>query len=506
MKLTILRIPTEIILVFFGAAIAGNPIITHMYTADPSAHVFEDRMFIYPSHDKDDNDWFDMEDYHVFSSRDMVNWIDHGIALHVDDVPWASRYMWAPDCVFRNGTYYFYFPARDTTDKFRIGVATGTNPRGPFMPESSWIEGSFSIDPAVFIDDNDTAYMVFGGHGAGNSDGCYIARLAGNMLEFDENPRKVEGLKDFFEAAWIHKRDGIYYLSYSAKHTIHYATAGNPYGPYDYKGMVIDDVSGWTNHHSFAEYNNQWYAFYHNAELPGGSTENRSVCVDYLYYNEDGTMQIVEQTEESVDPVPYTPDPVSAVDTVQAENYTTHNGIHTIRFGSAGRSLGRIESGDFLRYEALDFGEKAGEILLAVAGEQSGVGVEIRLDSLEGNAVAVFDLETPTETETWKIQSEILSTTVDGVHDVFFVFTGAGDISMGLDWFVFSPCSGVSNALRSPDQLWSAKSAGRTPPTARPLYDIRGRSATPSSSSPIQVFLDSRGNRQLQIRHSAIRR
>lgn len=492
-------------LVFLGAAIAGNPIITHMFTADPSAHVYEDRMFIYPSHDKDDNDWFDMEDYHVFSSKDMVNWVDHGVALHVDDVPWASEYMWAPDCAFKDGTYYFYFPARDTAGTFRIGVATGKDPRGPFVPESSWIEGSFSIDPAVFIDDNDTAYMVFGGHGAGNSDGCYIARLAGNMLEFDEEPRKLQGLDDFFEAAWIHKRHGIYYLSYSAKHTIHYATADNPYGPYDYQGMVINDVSGWTNHHSFAEYNDQWYAFYHNAELPGGSTENRSVCVDYLYYNEDGTMQLVEQTDESVDPVPYTPVPVSAVDTVEAENYTAHSGIHTMRFGSAGRSLGRIESGDYVRYEALDFGEKAGEILLASTSEQTGVTVEIRLDSLDGDAVAVFDLETPEENETWKNKTVTLSSTVDGVHDMFLVFTGEEGISTGLDWFVFSPCSGVSSSPTGPDRLGPGRLSPHRAQTPRQhLYDILGRSANLSPAGSIQVLLDPKGNRRLELRRPAV--
>ncbi len=149
------------------------PLVTNMYTADPSAHVFEDKLYIYPSHDLDHNnvdtgngqgDQFDMEDYHVFSMDNMQTLpVDHGEVLNVKDVPWASMQMWAPDAAFKDGTYYLYFPARDKDHIFRIGVGTSKSPAGPFTAEPDYIQGSFSIDPCVFVDDDGQAYIIFGG-------------------------------------------------------------------------------------------------------------------------------------------------------------------------------------------------------------------------------------------------------------------------------------------------------------------------------------------------------
>ena len=146
-------------------------IITHLYTADPSAHVFDEKIYIYPSHDIDAGDAFDdlgshfaMEDYHVFSMKDIDSEVkDHGIALHVDNVKWAEKQMWAPDANEKDGKYFLFFPAKDYKGIFRIGVAVGENPEGPFIPMDKPIEGSFSIDPAVYKDDNAEYYMYFGG-------------------------------------------------------------------------------------------------------------------------------------------------------------------------------------------------------------------------------------------------------------------------------------------------------------------------------------------------------
>ncbi|MFM8983962.1 MAG: family 43 glycosylhydrolase, partial [Spartobacteria bacterium] len=188
---------------------ADNPIIKHIFTADPSAHLYEGRVFIYPSHDQDKPDWFNMVDYHVFSSTNLVDWTDHGVALHVKDVPWAKEYMWAPDCAYKDGTYFFYFPARDKAGEFRIGVATSPSPAGPFKPEPNPIEGSFSIDPAVFIDDDGAAYMYFGGLGEhGKAKSPMVARLKDNMKEFAETPKRIEGADFFFEGAWMNKING----------------------------------------------------------------------------------------------------------------------------------------------------------------------------------------------------------------------------------------------------------------------------------------------------------
>lgn len=147
------------------------PLVTHIYTADPSAHVFDGRIYIYPSHDieagipfNDNGDHFAMEDYHVLSlAHPGAEAVDHGVALHVKDVPWAERQMWAPDAACKDGKYYLYFPAKRPDGIFQIGVAVGEHPAGPFVPEPQPIEGSYSIDPAVFEDSDGAFYMVFGG-------------------------------------------------------------------------------------------------------------------------------------------------------------------------------------------------------------------------------------------------------------------------------------------------------------------------------------------------------
>ncbi len=302
-------IALAVVVTFASSLQGGNPIIKNIFTADPSAHLFEGKVFIYPSHDQDNPDWFNMVDYHVFSSTDLVDWTDHGTALHVQDVPWAKEYMWAPDCAYKDGTYYFYFPARDQSGDFRIGVATGTSPAGPFIPEPKPIEGSFSIDPSVFIDDDGAAYMYFGGMGEhGQAKSPMVARLKANMKEFDEEPRSIEGANFFFEGAWMNKINGTYYLSYSTgnKHkkykpsALAYATSDSPYGPFKYQGVFLTSVGIWTSHHSIININGDWYLFYHNGALEGGGNNKRSVCLDRLYFNPDGTIKMVNPTGEGV--------------------------------------------------------------------------------------------------------------------------------------------------------------------------------------------------------------
>ena len=317
---------------------SSSPLISDIYTADPSAHVFEGKLYIYPSHDfesgvqEDDlGSHFDMKDYHVFS-MDSVGGVvtDHGVALHINDVPWAGRQMWAPDAAKKEDTYYFYFPVKDKADIFRIGVATSKSPFGPFKAINQPIEGSFSMDPAVFEDTDGIYYMYFGGIWGGQlqrwASGTYkgedtypaedqaalrpkIAKLTDDMLGFAETPRDVPILdkkgnpllagdndRRFFEAAWVHKYNGKYYLSYSTgdTHNIAYAIGDNPYGPFTYEGIILKPVLGWTNHHSIVEYNGKWWLFYHDSSLSGGKTHLRSVKVAELHYNSDGTIKTID--------------------------------------------------------------------------------------------------------------------------------------------------------------------------------------------------------------------
>ncbi len=321
----------------------SKPLVEHIYTADPSAHVFDGKIYIYPSHDIDaglpEDDWgghFGMEDYHVLSmDSPHSKTTDHGVVLHVKDVPWAERQMWAPDAAYKDGTYYLYFPAKDKDGIFRIGVATSEDPAGPFKAQPEAIKDSFSIDPAVFVDDDGKAYMYFGGLWGGQlqrwqtgqfiedvkapSDlepaddepalHAKIAMMTDDMLEFTEKPRDLVILDEngqpilagdhnrrFFEASWMHKYNGKYYFSYSTgdTHYICYAIGDNPYGPFTYKGRVLNPVIGWTNHHSIVEFEGKWYLFYHDSSLSNGVTHLRSVKMTELSYNDDGTIKTID--------------------------------------------------------------------------------------------------------------------------------------------------------------------------------------------------------------------
>lgn len=311
-------------------------LVDHMYTADPRAHVFEGRIYIYPSHDidadipeDDEGSHFDMRDYHVLSLDDVEKGevTDHGVALRLEDVPWAKRQLWSNDAAYKDGTYYLYFPAKDAQDVFRIGVATSPSPAGPFVAQPEPIEGSFSIDPSVFRDDDGAYYMYFGGIWGGqlqrwrtgtyNPDeprdpsdngpaiGPRVVRLTGDMLGFAEPVREIRILDEhgqpilqqdrerrFFEAAWMHKYQGKYYLSYSTgdTHLLVYATGDNPYGPFTYQGVILTPVLGWTTHHSIVEYKGKWYLFYHDSSLSGGKTPLRSAKVTELQYRPDGSI------------------------------------------------------------------------------------------------------------------------------------------------------------------------------------------------------------------------
>lgn len=318
-----------------------KPLVTDLFTADPSAHVFNGKIYIYPSHDieanvaqDDEGGHFNMRDYHVYSMDKIDGKVtDHGVALDLKDIPWAGRQLWAPDAAYKNGTYFLYFPAKDKDDVFRIGVATSKSPTGPFKPEAKPIPGSYSIDPAVFTDNDGKSYMYFGGiwggqlqrwHtgkydaslktdlGKGHEDepalNARVARMKDNMLVFDEIPKDVTILDEhgkpllakdadrrFFEGAWMHKFGDKYYFSYSTgdTHFLAYAVGSSPYGPFTYKGIIMKPVSGWTTHHSIIEIEGKWYIFYHDAEL-SGKTHLRNIKVRELVREVDGSIKTID--------------------------------------------------------------------------------------------------------------------------------------------------------------------------------------------------------------------
>ncbi|ANC86126.1 glycoside hydrolase family 43 protein [Sphingomonas sp. NIC1] len=323
-----------------GKRYLAQPLVKDLYFADPSAHVFNGKLYAYPSHDVDagiaDDDLgnqYAMHDYRVLSMERIGGPVTvHPVALDVKQIPWASKQTWAPDAAYKNGTYYLYFPARDKAGVFRIGVATSKSPTGPFRADPQPIRGSFSIDPAVFTDSDGASYMYFGGiwggqlqrwqgnrydANAGDTDlhrddqpaiAPRVARMRADMQQFAESPRPIVILDErgkpvlggdherrFFEAAWMFKRGGTYYFTYSTgdTHYLNYATGTSPYGPFRYAGHILKPVQGWTTHHSIVEFQGKWWLFYHDTQA-SGKNHLRSAKVTQLHFTPDGSIQTID--------------------------------------------------------------------------------------------------------------------------------------------------------------------------------------------------------------------
>ena len=308
------------------------------FMADPSAHVFGGRLYIYPSHDwesgipeNDNGDHFNMRDYHCLSLADPQKdeCRDEGLILSVDDIPWAGRQLWDSDVVEKDGKYYLIYSMKDKNDTFHLGVAIADRPEGPFRPEPNPIRGSYSIDPCVFKDDDGQIYCYFGGIWGGqlqryrdnkSLENAYlpqgdepalparVVRMTDDELQFAEEPRPVQVVDAdgnplkandphrFFEASWMHKYNGKYYFSYSTgdSHFLCYAVGDNPYGPFRFRGVMLEPVVGWTTHHSICEYEGHWYLFHHDCVPSGGKTWLRSLKIAELVYDEQGDIKVLK--------------------------------------------------------------------------------------------------------------------------------------------------------------------------------------------------------------------
>jgi beta-xylosidase len=291
----------------------GNPVSRLHSAADPDAQVYNGELWVYTSQDRNVDSsihkahYDAMDGYHAFSTSDMINWTDHGEIFHSSDVSWAwekGGFLWAPGSAFKNGKYYLYYPIKDKQGNWRVGVATGNSPKGPFTDSGKPIDGLGGIDPKIFIDEDGEAYLY--------NNPAVVAKLKPNMIELAEKPRKIvyaspeimenDTLK-FKEGAYLHKRNGIYYFSYTnwknKTSQGFYATANNPYGPFEWKGEMAPRPVGAQDHHSIIEFKNQWYYFYHIAlkDMPKfKESQGRIMCYDKLFYNPDGTIKMVNHT------------------------------------------------------------------------------------------------------------------------------------------------------------------------------------------------------------------
>lgn len=421
-----------------------NPFITNQYSADPSAKVFGDRVYVYPSHDilaqpgKGRVGWFCMEDYHVFSSANLTDWTDHGMIITQNKVPWVkpdSYAMWAPDCTYRNGKYYFYFPAtpKDTTIKgFTIGVAVADKPSGPFTPQPLPIAGVRGIDPNVFIDEDGQAYLYWS---QGN---IYGAKLKENMLELDGEVKTLGELptKGLKEGPYLFKRNGKYYLTYphveNKTEHLEYALGDNPLGPFKVTGVMMDETPGcWTNHHSVVQFKNQWYLFYHANDLSPAFDKARSIRADSLFFNTDGTIQKVMPTLRGVGLT-------AATSNIQLDRYSqiSDKGVSVTFLDTSNKFQGWktvLEGRDaWVQYNGVDFGKTA--LKTATVKVMSPTGGMLVMKANGPNGPVITEVKIP-PTNSWQNVKAAINKPLSGLQNLVVELKQPGNVEV--DWVKF---------------------------------------------------------------------
>ncbi|KUI98248.1 non-reducing end alpha-L-arabinofuranosidase family hydrolase [Vibrio sp. MEBiC08052] len=421
------------------AALAANPIVSHVYTADPAARVFNGRVYVVTTHDQDtQTDYSQLKDYYLFSSDDMVNWQDHGIIWNSKtNTSWANL-AYAPDFIERNGKYYLYFPDGGGS----IGVAVADNPEGPYVDplghplvDSSTPNGSVQwiFDPSVFIDDDGQAYLYFGGGGEGNA---RVIKLNDDMISTSGSAISID-VPNFFEALYMHKHNGTYYLSYSSDTSsglkINYMTSNNPTTGFTYRGTILPNPwenNSNNNHASIVDYKGKSYIFYHNrvvANERGASTFQRSVNVDLLEYNSDGSIKQVNAGRAGAPQLKT----VNAFNINQAEMFDEENGIETENTADGTLNI-MMGTGDWIKVSGVNFGNGAQELKLRAATD-TGSSLDVILDNLNNSPVATINIDDTGGWQTWQTQLTALNTTISGVHDVYLRANGWHN----LNWYQF---------------------------------------------------------------------
>lgn len=445
MKRSSLSIFAFTCLFFIAGHVSGqNPIIRDQFSADPTARNFNGKVYLFPSHDIPApasfprKDWFCMADYHVFSSSNLTDWTDHGVIVSQDKVDWvnaSSFSMWAPDCVEKNGRYYFYFPANVKSGRgFGIGVAVADKPEGPYVPEKEPIANVRGIDPCVFIDKDGQAYIYY------SLNRIFAAKLKENMTELESEPVVLGDLpaKGLVEGPFFFERNGKYYLTYphveNKIERLEYAMSDNPLGPFKVTGVIMDEtpMGTWTNHHSLVKYNGQWYLFYHQSAYSPKFDKNRSVCIDSLFFNEDGTIRKVIPTNRGVG--------ISGAGReIQIDRYTQicDKGA-SVEFTDTLNPFGGwvvkfTSPGAWIQYNAVDFGTKKLKSVQAKVLSATGGTFVIRIDRPDGQIIA--ELKVPSG-NTWITAQAKVKKLQTGVHNLFVSMPGEGILKT--DWIKFN--------------------------------------------------------------------
>ena len=480
MKTKLCYIKASMLFAFIFAtftATAQNPIIRDQFTADPTARVFNGKIYLYPSHDifppeGQRQDWFCMEDYHVFSSENLTDWTDHGMIVTQNKVPWVrpnSYSMWAPDCVERNGKYYFYFPSAPKNGRgFAVGVAIADSPEGPFIPEPEPIKGISGIDPCVLQASDGNAY-IFWGNGR-------CAKLKENMKELADDTAKekvkwgerefemlgVNCLKDLpnrqAEGPFAFEYNGNYYLTYpyvrENTEVLGYAMSKNPMGPYEYKGLIMAEQPNgcWTNHHSIVNYKGQWYLFYHHNYFSPKDDKRRSACIEKLYFNADGTIQEVKQTIRGVGIN-------KATEKIEIDRYSSASGDVTTALIDTTNTFRSYQAtlptkGSWLQYNDIDFSVITDGYLIISVKASDNTEFCIREKSGKGKILARIKLEVKPQEPAggaaanpmmarfrrdlrnqWLTQTATLDYIPKGVTDL--VITNEGEGALSVDYIMF---------------------------------------------------------------------
>ena len=476
---------TVVLCLAASAVQAQNPIIRDQFTADPTARVFNNKVYLYPSHDivppaGQRQDWFCMEDYHVFSSENLTDWTDHGVIVTQNKVPWVrpdSYSMWAPDCVERNGKYYFYFPSAPKDGRgFGIGVAVADRPEGPFICEPEPIKGISGIDPCVLQTSDGNAYIFWG---AGR-----CAKLKPNMKELaDDTPKEkvkfgnrefemygVNCLKDLpnrqAEGPFAFEYNGNYYLTYpyvrENTEVLGYAMSKNPMGPYEYKGLIMPEHENgcWTNHHSIINYKGQWYLFYHQNAFSPRDDKRRSVQIDKLFFNPDGTIKEVKKTMRGVGVN-------KATEKIEIDRYSTASSdvttslidtVNTFR----GYQASLPKKGSWLHYADVDFSPITDAYLIVNAKAGGNTEFCVREKNAKGKVIARVTMNVVTQmgqfrrdqSNQWLTQTVNLEYVPKGVTDL--CVTCEGDAEVSINWVQFKNRNSyfqpvAANAAAQPD-------------------------------------------------------
>lgn len=431
-------------LLAFFVAQARNPFVQTCYTTDPAPMVYNDTLYVYTGHDENNADFFWMQEWRVYSTTDMANWTDHGSPLAIEDFSWGDDRAWAPQCIERDGKFYFYVPLHSRlTGAMAIGVAVGDSPTGPFKDAlgKPLADGSWDyIDPTVFIDDDGQAYLYWG------NPELYYVKLNRDMISFDGEVQRVPQSAEAFgpskfvpmeadkkyrssytEGPWFYKRGGKYYMIYAAggiPEHIAYSMSDSPTGPWIYMGVIMpqsDGTRSFTNHSGVIDFKGSSYFFYHTGCLPGGGGFARSIAVEPFTYNADGTIPTIQPTEGGVKAIGY----FNPAGRHEAETMAWSEGVTTRQSDETGVYLSDIHNGDYIMLENVNFdGVGPKTFGASVASGRRGGTIEVRTDSVAGPVVAVLDVPATGGWEKWRYLETKAAEGVAGVHDLYFVFKG----------------------------------------------------------------------------------